>query len=313
MTISNQAEWILEFANLGRKPGVLNLPTPKALDRVKRKPDFSKLEWKSFPRRSPDYLFACDEKGNWWKKPIPGFVGPPSEPIFAGKSPEPFPERAFSQFLSKKGLPFAIPKEWARTWKSQIKESVESSHVPLVWLEVRDCLFLLSEGEGSDLRGPELKELLRSVVLGDPDLKEFGRSLPGICKALWACLENFCVDYSNQGERRLRLCPGCGSYFLAAGKKRFCDPVCERLFSLPTKADKARVERAEWQQRQRRDQQRRKREKESDYKQILACLMKRTEKKDLYGHAYTEEDAQGEARRLIEKGWTYEKFLKKYE
>jgi len=232
--IPSQTKWLLEFANLGRKPGKINPSAPCGLiliESLRRKiditkPDFSKLDWR--PKRGNGIKSAIDENKNVWIR-FPG-----SDPIWALEY-VPFPLQEFWKLVSAKGWPHhshvsAIGQPPLLPWEDAIVEiqNIEEAEVEILWRMARSSLLEIMKGQPIDV----LEDLLGDERYQFPTVIEFYNSVVQF-------LRDF---YRNQEmlHSLLRVCSLCGRFWIEEGKtkpKMFCSENCTGRFYQFSKQD----------------------------------------------------------------------------
>lgn len=322
----SQTKFLLDFANLDKKPGNLNPPTEQAIEKWTRKsddikkPNFSKLKWRpcgpyldrsfKLPNGSQGHFHltkathAFDKKGNRWIR-----QSPKNEPVWAGKI-ESFPSEKFHKLLKKRGLPFTKPvflhPEDINNFKSEIQsrvESVDLNEISDLWMQIKNFLFYLPskfpnfcDKPLTDLLNPELDEHLAPKISIIGGKVEFISEPGDIYQTIVACFANF---YLNQKKvhQSLRLCPACGKFWIG-GKKRgrqkvFCHSMCRVRFNKLSKKDQAeRIRKYRAIQKERRQT--------NDIEKIFRLLVDQGN--------YDENEAKKEAEEWVKKGKNFKQF-----
>jgi len=268
--IPETVQWLLDFANLGKKPAVLNPPI-ESVPKLKRIP---KTPPELFEPRGlvfDDYHPSMKRTYNGWQ----WLIARNKEPLFCGKDFwEFYPEiDEFKQFFLDKGLPpegkiqvikfEPIKKLTIISWELLLKKTgkvsvvtdsgtkiIDSSvfesksHSSLVMDSWRPAILALERIIEKSKKSTEvikaICKLYSGVTSRDCILIE-GESFPhngALPQAVYAYILDFWTN-SKELHPLLTQCRFCGRFWIAEKKcrRKFCSEKCESKTNAPTRYD----------------------------------------------------------------------------
>ena len=333
--IPETVQWLLDFANLGKKPGVLN-PQIESVFKLKRTPkappELSKLNILVFDDYHP--LMTRTHNGLQW------LVARNKEPLFVGKDyGEFFPKLdEFKQFFLDKGLPpegkiqvikgeqLSLRKSII-SWELLLKKTGKVSIVTDKGTKIMDSReagysVLESKGQASLVIESWRPAILVLNMIREESSKttEYikaifkaysrftnrdcipikGESFPhngALPQAVYAHILDFWINY-NKLHPRLIQCPCCGRFWIKNTNNKprvYCSDTCNKVFHKQTREENSKSSSAS--KKARRD-----RKKKNDYNAIKEFYVK---------IGYRIENAESRASEWVyDEGKTLENFKK---